>query len=76
MSYNVTEYITGCGFNGLHDGEKAADLLQTVFVRSTNEAFKRTNIHLHIHTRAYGHSDECTRQKTMRYISYKNQAIG
>ena len=68
MIYNVAEYVTGWRVNGLHHGETMADLSQTVFDRSTNEAFKRTNthththihihirIHIHIHTYAHTHT--------------------
>ena len=49
MSYNIDEYITRCRFNGQHHSEKMAYLFKPVFVRSTNEAFKRTNTHAHNH---------------------------
>ena len=50
-SYNVGEYVSGWRFNGLHDGEKMADLSQIVIVRSTNEVFTRANTHTHTHKR-------------------------
>ena len=37
-------------FNGLHDGDAMADSSQPVFVRSSNEEYKRTNTHTHTHT--------------------------
>ena len=45
--------VVGWRFNGLHDGEKMVDLSQTIFMRSTNEAFKRTNTHTHTHTQTH-----------------------
>ena len=88
MSYNVAEYIIGWGFNGLHDGEIIAYLFQTVFVRSSNEAFKRTSTQTHTHThiyiyiyiciytRAHGHtSTNAIDENTIRLISFKNQTI-
>ena len=53
MSYNIAEH--GWRFNGLRDGETIADLCKAVFVRSNNEAFKRTNAHTH--TQAHTHTD-------------------
>ena len=40
-------------FNDLHDGETMADLTQTIFVWSNNEAFKRMNAHSHTRARAH-----------------------
>ena len=62
VSYNVAIYIIGERFNGMHDVEKMADLSQTVFMWSTNEAFKRTNTHtyIHTHTRTHAHTDTPT----------------
>ena len=45
MSYNIAEYDSGWRFNVLRDGETMADLSKTIFVRSDNEAFKRTSTH-------------------------------
>ena len=53
MSYNVAEYVIEWCFNGLHDGTKMAELSQTIFLQSTNEAFTLTNTHTHTHV----HSD-------------------
>ena len=56
MSYNVAEYDIGWRFNGLRDGETMADLPQTVFARSNNEAFKQTNTTYTKQIRTYGHA--------------------
>ena len=50
MGYNIAEYVIGWHFNGEHDGDKMAHLFQTIFVRFTNEAFKRTNTHTRTHS--------------------------
>ena len=50
MRYNIAEYVIGWRFIGQHGGETMADLSQTVFVRSNDEAFKRTNTHIHTHS--------------------------
>ena len=55
MSYSNAEIVIGWRFNCLHDGDKMADLSQTVFVRSTNETYKRTNTHTHTYTDTDGH---------------------
>ena len=39
MSYNVTEYVIGCLFNGLQNGDKNGVFSQTVFVWSNTEAY-------------------------------------
>ena len=49
MSYNIAEFVIGWHFNDQYDGETMADLSQTVFMQSNNEAFKRMN-HKHTHT--------------------------
>ena len=45
MSYNIIEYVVRLRFNGLQY-VKMVKLFQTVFIRSTNEAFKRTYTHI------------------------------
>ena len=53
MSYNIAEYVIGWRFNGLHDDKTMANLSQTTFVRSNNEAFKWTNTHTFTHTHTH-----------------------
>ena len=48
--------------DGLHDGEKMAYLFQTIFVLSTSEAFKRSNI-------KHGHYDKCTKRECKHFIN-------
>ena len=55
MSYNIAKYVTAWYFNGLHDGETMADISQTVFMWSNNEAFKWTKTHTHTHTYKHTH---------------------
>ena len=61
MSYNIAEYIIGWHFNG----DKLIDLSPTIFMRSTNESFKRTNTHTDTPTNAIG-------EIAMRCFSLKN----
>ena len=58
LSYIVVEYIVG--WLGCHcDGEKQADLSQTVFLWSKNETHTRTNTHTYTRT----HSGESNRRE-------------
>ena len=45
QSYNIMEYVIGCPFYGLQDGEIKADLSQAVFFWSSNVTYThgRTN---------------------------------
>ena len=74
MGYNVDEYVLGCRFNGLQDGETMVDLSQTDFVRSSIDAFQRTNTQIHTNTRThtYGHTPtNAIGENAMRCISLK-----
>ena len=43
MSYNVAKYVNGWHFYVQQDSEKMADLSQTMFVSSSNEAYTQTH---------------------------------
>ena len=81
MSYNIAKYVITWRFNGLRDCETMADLSKTVFVQSTNDAFKRTNTHIYIHAQMHTHIHTNTLtnpigENAMPCILLKNQAIG
>ena len=57
--------------------KKMADLSQTVFIWFTNEAFKRTRTHSHIHTNTHGYTlMNAIGENAMHCISLKNQGLG
>ena len=65
---NIAKYVNEWRLNYLHHGNKMANLSQTVFVQSTNEALKWTNTHTHTHSSecirvTRSHSDECNRRE-------------
>ena len=88
MSYNIAENDIGWRFNGPHVGKNMADLFQTIFMQSTNEACKWTNTqdtHTRTRARARAHAHAHTHrhtlmnaigENTMHYISLKNHVKG
>ena len=58
MRYNVAEHMSEW-FNSPYDREQIGNLSQTVLVRSTNEVFKRKNMHID------GERDSCYWIKAM-----------
>ena len=73
MRYDIDECVIGWPFNGLHDAEKMADLSETIFMWSTNEASTRTDT-TRTHTHTNTHTDTYTHTYTHTHTNTHTQA--
>ena len=73
MNYSVAEYVT-VSLNGVLMAfmmvKKMLNLSQTVFVRSTNQAFKRTNTHAYTHSHTHKHTHGHTHTRIHLRMQY------